>query len=250
MKNYRSRIIMSLSLVAGSAGVYLLQNIFFHDFHSSMFYLMQDLAFLPLQVLLGVLIIDRIIQTRETKRLMRKMNMVIGVFFMETGDALLCRLSVMLRNREALDRCCTVKGGWTKKDYAAASAEAKAFLYDVLVSADGLNEMKSFLESRRDCILRLLENPNLLEHERFTDLLWAVSHLGEELHRRENLELLSQPDAEHLKGDVIRAYRLLVIEWLSYMKHLQSEYPYLFSLSVRVNPFKKDARAEIDVQSY
>jgi len=38
-----------------------------------------------------------------------------------------------------------------------------------------------------------------------------------------------------------RAYILLVSQWLNYMKHLKSDYPYLFSLAVRMNPFDPNA---------
>ena len=49
-------------------------------------------------------------------------------------------------------------------------------------SASGnLDELKLFLISKRNFLLMLLENPNLLEHDAFTDLLRAVFHLTEEL---------------------------------------------------------------------
>ena len=88
------------------------------------------------------------------------------------------------------------------------------------------------------------ENPNLLEHESFAELLWAVSHLSEELDHRQNLGNLTQTDSKHLAGDIERAYRLLMREWLSYMEHLKKEYPYLFSLAVRTNPFDPEASVE------
>ena len=96
-----------------------------------------------------------------------------------------------------------------------------------------------------DFVLRLLENPNLLEHERFTELLWAVSHLAEELAHRPNVGELTDADSKHLAGDIARAYSLLMREWLSYMKHLKEKYPYLFSLALRTNPFDPDASVEL-----
>jgi hypothetical protein len=51
---------------------------------------------------------------------------------------------------------------------------------------------------------------------------------------------------EHLNFDIKRAYILLVNEWLSYMKHLKEDYPYLYSLAVRTNPFNKNPKAEIE----
>ena len=102
-----------------------------------------------------------------------------------------------------------------------------------------MEELKKFLISKRECLLRLLENPNLLEHESFTDLLWAISHLTEELSFHKALTQLSGDDLKHLAKDIKRAYASLVHEWIAYMKHLKDDYPYIFSLSIRDNPFRK-----------
>ena len=90
-----------------------------------------------------------------------------------------------------------------------------------------------------------MENPNLLEHESFTNLLWAVFHLTEELAYRRTVERLARADAAHIAGDIKRAYELLTLEWLAYMKRLQKDYPYLFSLAVRTNPFDPGASVEV-----
>jgi hypothetical protein len=50
----------------------------------------------------------------------------------------------------------------------------------------------------------------------------------------------------HLNGDVERVYGLLISEWIMYMEHLMNNYPYLFSLAMRVNPFDPHAKVEID----
>ena len=89
--------------------------------------------------------------------------------------------------------------------------------------------------------MRLIENPALLEHESFTDLLLAIFHLTEELARRPNLEGLPKSDLAHLRVDIDRTYRLLVHEWLAYMKYLKVSYPYLFHLAMRTNPFDQTA---------
>jgi hypothetical protein len=58
---------------------------------------------------------------------------------------------------------------------------------------------------------------------------------------RENLKSLSVADYEHLSGDTRRAYGALVSEWLSYLIHLNINYPFLFSLAIRTNPFNPNA---------
>jgi hypothetical protein len=105
--------------------------------------------------------------------------------------------------------------------------------------------LRDFLAEQRAFMLGLLENPTLLEHERFTDLLWAVFHLQEELCARQALEGLSEPDRAHLAVDFDRAYSALLIQWLEYLIHLRRDYPYLFSFAARTNPWRPDAGPEI-----
>jgi len=81
-------------------------------------------------------------------------------------------------------------------------------------------------------MLRLLENPNLLEHESFTDMLWAIFHFTEELEKRASFDDLPRTDYEHLEGGLERAYKHVLSEWLKYMEHLMDNYPYLFSLAI------------------
>ena len=85
----------------------------------------------------------------------------------------------------------------------------------------------------------------MLEHESFTDLLWAVFHLTEELDNRKDVTQLPDSDYDHLSGDIKRAYSLLISAWLAYMGHLKTDYPYLFSLAVRTNPFDPQASPEV-----
>ena len=92
-------------------------------------------------------------------------------------------------------------------------------------------------------MLTLLENPNLLEHDRFTNLLWAVTHLDEEFEARPSVTNLPSKDLEHIAGDIRRLYDNLASEWLEYVEHLKSNYPYLFSLVLRTHPFQEHPSA-------
>ncbi len=94
-------------------------------------------------------------------------------------------------------------------------------------------------------MITLLENPNILEHERFTDLLWATFHLTEELEARASLDNLPDSDLGHIAVDIERLFSLLIIEWVAYVEHLQSNYPYLFSLVTRIHPFQEAPSAVV-----
>jgi len=94
---------------------------------------------------------------------------------------------------------------------------------------------------KRGFLLAMMENPNLMEHERFTELLRSVFHLAEELKFRNALENLPREDIGHLARDIDRAYAMLVREWVAYMRHLKNNFPYFFSLAMRTNPFDRKA---------
>jgi hypothetical protein len=104
-----------------------------------------------------------------------------------------------------------------------------------------LEALRNFVKEKRDFLLRLLENPILLEHESFTEVLRAVFHLAEELISREELKKLPDSDYEHLGTDIKRAYVLIVGKWLDYIEYLKNNYPYLFSFAMRTNPFDQNA---------
>jgi hypothetical protein len=171
--------------------------------------------------------------------------MVIGAFFSEVGLNLLKTTASADGRSPDIAKALLVNNNWTVKEFKAAHAKLKEYEYSVAIERIKLQDLKDFLIGRRDFLLRLLENPNLLEHESFTNLLWAVFHLTEVLSYRKELKGLSPEDCKHLAGDITRAYRHLVDEWLSYMRHLQKDYPYLFSLALRTNPFDPDARVEL-----
>lgn len=205
-----------------------------------------NFAFLPVYVLFVTLMIERVLKERERSSLRQKLNMVIGVFFSEVGAELLRNLTGFLTAPEELRRRLQVRAQWTGRDFR----ELAAFLatYEPLVESrrGDLALLRDFLVGKREFMLRLLENPNLLEHNEFTDLLWAVFHLTDELMARKHLAELSPADLEHLAGDIRRAFGHLLREWVIYLSHLKADYPYLFSLAVRLNPLDPAAHAEVD----
>jgi hypothetical protein len=245
MKKLRIQILLSVALIAISAVLFVIQVRIFHDERDTLFYLVQDLAFLPIQVLLVTVIVDQVLRMREKIAMLNKLNMVIGTFFSEVGTHLLRSFSGFDQHFDRIRRNLIVTKDWTDLNFSKVAKDVGSYDYRLDYKRKDLNELKKFLVAKRDFLLRLLENQNLLAHETFTDLLWAVFHLTEELEARGNLAQLSVPDGEHISGDMRRAYGTLIVEWLAYMKHLKKEYPYLFSLAVRTNPFDPDASVAV-----
>jgi len=204
-----------------------------------------NLAFLPVYVLFVTLMVERVFKERERSAIRRKLNMVIGIFFSEVGTELLRNIADFLPDPGRLSQRLKVTLNWTDLDFRETSAFLDHFDPRVDSQMGDLAYLRHFLMGKREFLLRLLENPNLLEHDDFTDLLWAVTHLLQELEARQLLTGLPDSDLEHLSGDIKRVYGHLLREWLVYMRHLKKDYPYLFSLAVRMNPMDPEARPEV-----
>ena len=246
MKRLNWQIYLAVFLVLLSFAVYLLHFYIFKDAHHIFIYLIGDIAFVPIEVLLVTLIIHQLLTLREKKAMLEKLNMVIGAFFSEVGTYLLKFISDFDPHVDDIKGKLLIKKDWTERNFRNVRRELMNFSYSVDSKKIDIGSLQNFLASKRDFLLRLLENPNLLEHESFTDLLWAVFHATEELINRKDVRNLPDSDYEHISGDIKRMYRALVLEWLDYMLHLRDNYPYLFSLSLRTNPF--DERATVEVK--
>ncbi len=204
-----------------------------------------NFAFLPIYVLFVTLVIERVIRERERQVIRQKLNMVIGLFFNEVGTDLLRNLTGFLDDPRDLIERLKVTVYWSDRDFKEAASFLARWEQKVDSRTGDLACLRDYLVGKKGALLGLLENPNLLEHEAFTDLLWAVSHLLQELEARKSLTGLPDTDLNHLSGDIQRAYTYLLREWLIYMQHLKADYPYLFSLAVRMNPMDPEARPEV-----
>ena len=245
MNRAKWQITLGVLLVAISVFLYDVQINIFHSTRDTFFYLFQDLAFIPIQVLLVTLILNQLLNVREKLSMLNKLNMVIGTFFSEVGTTLLKSFAAFDQNTGKIRGELLVKGEWSDQQFAAVTKQVRSHDYQIHTTESDLEELKIFLMGKRKFLLGLLENPNLLEHETFTELLWAVFHLSEELAVREDLQHLMPSDGNHIAGDIRRAYTILIVEWLAYMKHLKQDYPYLFSFAVRMNPFDPNASPTI-----
>lgn len=184
-------------------------------------------------------------ERRERLGRRKKVYMLIGAFFTTTGTPLLRRFAradpLIGTIREEL----MVTAEWSAKDFARMKKMVCTHDSGPALSAIDLEDLLAFLSEKNDFLLRLMENPILLEDEAFTEVLHATFHLADELSYRDDLAALPASDLHHLTGDLRRAYLAMMYQWLSYMEHLQATYPYLFSLAVRTNPFNPEASAVV-----
>jgi hypothetical protein len=234
---------VALILALSSGVLSLVHTLVFHDAGTLFFYLAEDLVFVPFQVLLVTIIIEQLLNEREKRAVLNKLNMVIGAFFSEVGGTLIRHMAKTCADFSELQKQLSITSKWSEIEYKTAMVFIENHQCRFDSEKFRLDRLRGILVAKRVFILGLLQNPNLLEHERFTDLLWAICHLTEELTARENLDTLPPADLEHLEGDIQRAFGLLTREWLNYMEHLRVNYPYMYSLALRTNPFNPKASA-------
>jgi len=245
MKLFSWEAKISSVLILSSAILYGMHYLFFRDLNHIFLWGFTNIAFVPINVFLVTVIINRLLIRREKKLRMEKLNMVIGAFFSEVGTDLLAKLSNWDPDLEKIKERLVVSGEWTLEEFERISVWLRKYKYNIDITKADLNDLRSFLSEHRDFLLRLLENPNLLEHESFTDLLRAVFHLTDELSQRKRLKSLIDADLNHLQGDIKRVYVKIIVGWLDYMEYLKDNYPFMLSLAMRTNPFDDDATPEV-----
>lgn len=174
---------------------------------------------------------------REARSRMRKINVVLGIFFSETGYHLLGVLSDLDRSAHLIRDDLLIQSDWSKHRFSSARQNISRHSFDISASPETLENLEQFLNSRRRSIISLLENPAIVEDEGFSEALLSLSHLSDELSCRDRaFTTLPDSDIRHLEGDISRVYRYILDQWLYYLAHLKEHYPYLFSLALRRNP--------------
>ncbi|MDV2480753.1 hypothetical protein F8E02_01775 [Methanoculleus sp. Wushi-C6] len=238
-------IVFGTGLIVLSIALYALHYLIYRDFYHIGIYTLGDIAFLPLEVLLVTLVVHQVLESHDRRQRIEKLNVIVGAFFSALGTYLLAYISDNDPNLDEIRPQLMVAETWTEETFSRVEERLKR--HPCRIGAEGIDfsALKDLLGSREEFLLRLLENPVLIEHEWFTELLQAIFHFNEELKSRPGFSDLPDADIAHLARDLERIYGLLIREWLEYMRYLQKNYPYLFSLAMRRNPFDEKASAII-----
>ena len=219
------QISLGLLLILLSLILYLVHYAVYEDIHYLCKLSMTSFAFLPISVLFVTLILNQLMGVRERKLRLGKLNMVAGAFFTEVGTKLLNQFAEIDANQDKIRADLIVNDDWSEQDFFNINKHVKRYRSGVDIEKVQLEDLRGYLLQKNNFLLRLLENPNLLEHESFAELLRAVFHLTDELAARKDLKNLPASDKQHLAIDINRAYISLIRRWLAYMKYLKNITP-------------------------
>jgi len=231
---------LGLGLVAVSLVIYVIHYMVFGDANLILGSVILSLGFAPIWIILATLILNQLLTRREKQARLSKLNMLIGCFFSECGTALMGTLPDFDPNREQLGKYLTLTDEWSRREFRAAHKFVRTFSYSITINVDTLEELKRFLIEKRTFLLWLLDNPSLLEHESFSNLMMSIFHLTDELSYRSDLKNLPDTDYAHLIVDIKRVYASLMPEWIEYMQYQKASYPHFYSLSMRINPLSSN----------
>ncbi|MFC1770331.1 hypothetical protein ACFLZV_00445 [Candidatus Margulisiibacteriota bacterium] len=230
------RIVFGITMLILGTFTYGIHYVLFRDSHHIFIYLVGDVAFVFFEVLLVTLVIHHLLNQWEKQSHLKKLNMVIETFFSEFGKQLLQTFSKVDKNVGKIRDLMTCNEGCKDFNFDKAFKSLSKYKSDICVDGLDLVKLSQFLTSKREFLINMLQNPSLLEHEKFTETLMSVFHIAEELAARD-LEGLSEDDIKHAKVDIERAYDSLIKQWLNYMQYTQQNYPYFFVFAIRTNPF-------------
>ena len=209
-------------------------------------YIWTHLGFIPVDILVVAFILDEIIEKKEKEAMLEKLDMLMSTFFSEVGNDLIEQLSAANKYKTNTENLKSIKN-WNQDDFDKKLKELKESSIDFSADVapenreEYLKNLRNLLSGKREFIINLINNPNILEKEEFTGLINSILHLDEELEHRKDLSLVTDADFAHLNGDMQRVYDKLVYEWVYYLKYLHKHYPYMIALVVRTNPFDETA---------
>lgn len=235
---------LGIILVSCSAVVYLTKLTVIDNVPGTIEYIFNSFGFLFINVLLVTLVINELLSRRARNARLEKLNIVIGLFFTEVGNDLLRRIIPADVDKHNFGDSFLLKGKERPDERVMQRVVAE---HHFILEPEQLDllEIHDFLQKKRNFLLRLMENPVMLEHQSFTFLLQAAFHLTAELGHRSDPSHVSTSDRIHLAGDIGRVYKALTFEWVHYMGYLNKNYPYLYSLAVRTNPFDPSVQVEV-----
>ena len=141
MRRYWLFILIAIAFIAVSVLLYYTHYLIFHDPHHIFIFMVGDLAFLPFEVFLVVIVIERILTRREKQAIMQKLNMVIGAFFSEVGSRLLRDIIRGFEKSLDIGQKLAVDQNWSHADFKNAMVYASGLSETPNLSAEELEEL-------------------------------------------------------------------------------------------------------------
>lgn len=234
----KNHLLLGAGLIGLSVVLHAIHYVIFHDMHHLLIFLVADIAFIPLEVFFVSLVLEKIIEKQEEEKVVKKINMLVGLFYQQFGNKLLTQFVTADKHIDKHDDKLLMDFSWEGNQYKVLKTAVANHPHEIDLKQIDLVDLTQLLVNNQGIITNLISNPILHEKDAFSEVLMSTFHLMDELASRD-LEALSDDDYEHLAIDCKRVYEHLSLEWVDYMEQLQKAYPYLFYTAVQNNPYDK-----------
>ncbi len=223
-KKKMTQVVILLLLI--SVIIYALQIFIFHDPQTTAFYIFQDFAFMPATIAIATLVVGKLMDEQEKKEKVEKTKMLTSTFFTGIGTAITTELLEIAEPKEHLANIIALR--CTDANLKQKQDNIRQMEIKINLTKEVYESVMQKFETAQTSLLVLSSNPMLFEHEDFTDLLWAIFHLIDEYHLRDDFNTLDDHVLHHLNKDFEQMLRLLLINYIANAKYLRETYPHFY----------------------
>lgn len=210
-----------VGLVFLSAVIYGIQIFVFKDIKTTEFYILQDLAFVPISFAITTIVVGQIMDDRQKAESEHKTRMLTSTFFTGLGSQLFEEISkIATMDISPNDLLCE-----DEKKITEQLRRIEEENIQIQINKEGFENIEQLIQSAKMELMELASNPLLLEQECFTQLLWGLFHLLDEFRLRGVYDQLSEADIAHYNSDIEKMFRLLLKNWVKNSYFVHSTYP-------------------------
>lgn len=221
-------------LCIASVVIYVIQLLVFKDPNTTGFYILQDLAFLPISIAVATVVVGEYLEQKDKKERQEKTQMLCSGFFSEMGNELLQVIFPICLEKENIKNLFETSEIKDDKSFDAMREKLKVVPMHVELDGKSYDQVNKIICERRDVLLILSSNPLLLDHADFTKLIWGLFHLTDEFRLRGNYETLKKADLAHIEEDFSEILRYLLINWARNRVYTRKNFPNYYSSSIGV----------------
>ena len=219
-----------LLLLCTSALLYAIHYLIFRDLHHLAIFGLHELAFVPLEVILVTLGLDKLVEKTHREEARSKVSIIETLYFNESGGTMLRYLTSFDPDAARLRELLQVTENWRSSDFRQAIRQLKS--YPFLLDLDRIDFFGLHYH-----LSSMLENPALTQSEAFTEMIMKIYLLWEELDGRTNLYQLPEKDRNYLAELLHEIYRELTEYWLDNVYNHSIHNRFRLHRAIESNPF-------------
>jgi hypothetical protein len=142
------QLLLVILLATVSGAVYFIHYVIFKDPHRIFIYMVEDIAFIPIEVFFVTLIIHRLLEYRDKRSKLKKLNMGIGAFYSEVGNSFIKDIISFDSQVDEIRKGLLIDNSWTAREFNNIAVKSKEYRYSIETQPGDLVKLKrSFWQS-------------------------------------------------------------------------------------------------------